>query len=527
MTVTVRPFIIGSGGGVDFKIPGKGNVFPEHCELNVPEDGAVEIKSVFPKIKIKVNGEESESATLNLETDYLVQIGDSFLLIRGGKKLDKWREDFIPSNWSVVRHHGETMLPMSLHDLAKWAGTDSSASEAWVVPAGLSESHAMIPLRDVINTVEELVVQPPVEEAPIEDDIMEVPDAGKHLCPRCLQRFDDAYWVATHEDLRPDPILKGDSFLRFLPAPNNFTADGNVKDSLGSLCRDIACPHDRLILPHGFMRTKNHIVSIVGDTQSGKSYYLSVLSKILPETLIRNFGVSFTDMDPQGNVLINDMANTLFGRSGPEQASLLKTTLDGFMYEDIYRKGRTVKMPRPFVYSLSHDKLDEEASLTFYDNAGEHFQPGADTEDRPGAQHVGAAAGIIFMFDPFNSVEFRQRMANRCKDPQMIQPIKDMHRTMLDEIGVRIRRYHNTHPGQRVENSLAIVVGKLDGWKDAFPGCSFGDPLVQSLYSCRLPYGRWVIGREGVGDIDLQFSRLRDWLDILGDCIVSVFVMID
>lgn len=506
--VTVRPFIIGSGGRADLRVPGKGNVFPEHCELIVPENGETLVKSVFPNINFKVNGNEASVCNLELRANYLVQLGDSFLLIRGDSNLDKWRDPFLADSWEVVNHSGEKMLPMDRHDLANWAKADPNALETWVVPAGLSGTDAMVPLNDVTTTVEELAPEVADEEPPPDDEIREVADAGKHLCPRCLQRFDDAYWVATHEELRPDPILKGDSFLRFLPAPNNFRADGTVKDALGSICRDIACPHDRLVLPHGFLQTRNHIVSIVGDTQSGKTYYLSVMSKKLPETLIKNFGVSFTDMDPRGNVLVNDMANTLFSRSGPEQASLLKTTLDGFMYEDVYRKGRTVKMPRPFIYSLSHDQLDEAESLTFYDNAGEHFQPGADTEDRPGAQHVGAAEGIIFMFDPFNSVEFRQRMADYCKDPQMGQPIKDMHRTMLDEIGVRIRRYQNTPPGGRVQTSLAIVVGKFDGWKDAFPGCSFDDPMEQSLYSCRLPYGEWVIGREGTGHIDLPFASV-------------------
>jgi len=505
--VTVRPFVIGSGPDADLRVDSKGKVFPEHCELDVSDNGDAGLRAVFQKITIKINGEEVEAADLEPEANYIIQAGHQFLVIRGSRKLDQWRESLQADFWQVVDRNGVEMQPMSRDDLAHWARGVDHAASVWVKPVGLEGKNAIIPLLDLVNTAE---ITAPMDDIRIlEDDIIrEVADAGEHLCPMCLQRFEDAFWVATHEEMRPDSILKGDSFMRFLPSVSDFTADGRVKDPMGSLCSEIACPHDRLILPYGFLQSKNNIFSIVGDTQSGKSYYLTVLSRKLPETLIKKFGINFVDMDPKGNAKVNEMANTLFSRSGPEQAQLLKTGLEGFMYQDVYRKGRIVKMPRPFIYSASQQGEEKATSVTLYDNAGEHFQPGMDTEDRPGAQHVGAAAGIVFMFDPFNSIEFRQRMDRYCDDPQMNLSINDLHRTMLDEIGQRIRRQRALTPHDSIDTPLAFVVGKYDGWKDVFGGCHFGDPLESMLHSCIVPHGEWVLGREGSGDIELPFGAV-------------------
>src|SRR5262249_53886785 len=162
--------------------------------------------------------------------------------------------------------------------------------------------------------------------------------------------------------------------------------------------------------------------SIVGDQSAGKSYYLSVLIRQLPASLYRYFGVVFQDADPTGNAMLNEMKRTLFGAQTPEQARLVKTQLEGAMYERLPRYGRTVALPKPFVYQLSASTDNtQRCSIIFYDNAGEHFQPGRDSADSPGAQHVASSAGILFLFDPFNNPEFRERMAGQT-DPQLERP---------------------------------------------------------------------------------------------------------
>ncbi len=88
--------------------------------------------------------------------------------------------------------------------------------------------------------------------------------------------------------------------------------------SLG--CSDTACPHCRRKLPPSFLEMPHHIISIVGDQSAGKSDYLSALTKMLPATLYRDFGIVFQDSDPTGNAPVNDMRKVLFGARTPAQA---------------------------------------------------------------------------------------------------------------------------------------------------------------------------------------------------------------
>jgi hypothetical protein len=376
-------------------------------------------------------------------------------------------------------------------------------ANGWVTFGGIKWGDAVMPLTQLLNTrkpADTSASMPPQ----IQDDTIKISDKGQYHCPSCMKRFEDAMWIATHEDLRPDPVLKeqvmGDggrliTFIRFFADASNLMPDGTVKDAMGSICSQMACPHCRLPLPPSYLLTKNDVISIVGDGASGKSYYLTILTKLLPEVLLRNFSVNFTDLDPQGNITINAMANTLFSGGGTGQARLMKTTLDGFMYQDVHYNGTNRKMPRPFTFSVSSDSsigIDGN-SLTFFDNAGEHFQPGMDTEDRPGAKHVGAASGIMFLFDPFNSIDFR-RILGTCSDPQMSRPVEDKHKTMLDEMYARMQKRRNLSYGQKVDSPLAMIIGKYDAWTHRYPRELFKNPLEKCVIDYNLPYGEWILG---------------------------------
>jgi len=62
--------------------------------------------------------------------------------------------------------------------------------------------------------------------------------------------------------------------------------------------------------------------------------------------------------------------------------------------------------------------------------------------EQPGAQHVASAAGIIFLFDPFNSPEFR-RAIRETKDPQLEKPVVDQQDIILAEMRARIQMIRN------------------------------------------------------------------------------------
>jgi DNA-directed RNA polymerase subunit RPC12/RpoP len=300
---------------------------------------------------------------------------------------------------------------------------------------------------------------------------------GEHTCPVCWLRFDggDIMHIAAHDSLRGDPTLGEDAQQRFLAT--RFNNAGQALDAMGLPCSDIACPHCRRKLPPGFLEMPHHIISIVGDASAGKSYYLSVLTKVLPATLFREFGIVFQDSDPTGNAPVNDMRKALFGAQSPAEAKLAKTVFEGAMYERLPRQGRNVALPRPFVYTLAPAENSQgHCALVFYDNAGEHFQPGINVVEQPGAQHVATAAGIVFLFDPFNNPEFRRRMRDT-KDPQLEKPIVDQQDIILSEMRARIISLRNLRAGEKLRTPVAFVVGKCDAWISLLDGSPIRNPV--------------------------------------------------
>ena len=318
----------------------------------------------------------------------------------------------------------------------------------------------------------EIPIEPPRDPAFADPN----PD-GDLTCPVCWLRFDagNIMHIAVHDSLRGDPLLGEDAQQRFLAT--RFNNAGQALDAMSLPSSETACPHCRRKLPPSFLEMPHHIISLVGDQSAGKSYFLSVLTKVLPATLFREFGIVFQDSDPTGNAPINDMRKALFGAQSPAQAKLAKTVFEGAMYERLPRQGRMVALPRPFVYTLAaEEKTREQCALIFYDNAGEQFQPGVNIVEQPGAQHVASAAGIIYLFDPFNSPEFR-RILRDTKDPQLEKPVVDQQDIILAEMRARIQMIRNLRSGENIHTPVAFVVGKCDVWLHLLNGKTLGDPV--------------------------------------------------
>jgi len=281
--------------------------------------------------------------------------------------------------------------------------------------------------------------------------------------------------VAVHDSLRGDPVLGQDAQQRF--QASRFNHLRQPLDAFGLPCTEIACPHCRRTLPYGFAEVPHHIFSIVGDWNAGKSYYLSVLVKVLPNRLFQDFEIVFQDADPAGNAPLNDMKKKLFSAQSPEHARLAKTELEGAMYERLPRYGRTVALPRPFIFSMkSVSHPDERCSIVFYDNAGEHFQPGRDSAESPGAQHIASSAGVLFLFDPFNNSEFRARISTQ-PDPQLEIAILDQQDVILSEMKIRVQKLLRMSRNSKMKQPLAIMIGKCDAWMHLLGKEPFRDPV--------------------------------------------------
>lgn len=301
----------------------------------------------------------------------------------------------------------------------------------------------------------------------------------KGRCPQCWMTFrpGEVMAIACHEDLRGDPVLGAAAMRRFLP--RTFDEQGFPTDEMGCTCRDLACPHCRHQLPLDLFRLPFHIVSLVGIQRSGKSYYLAILARILSQILAREFRVRWEDLDPTGNIPLNDLRNRLFAAPDAEHAALEKTALGGVMYTEVHRSGRVVAMPRPFTYRATHPQ-GKQAAFIFYDNAGEHFMPGVSVEESPGALHVTEASAILFLFDPLVSTEFRKHLKPG-SDPQLeLHDVPDIQDIILDEMRVRFARAR----GQAARDDLAVpfgvIVGKCDAWIELAGGREALRPTVRN-----------------------------------------------
>ncbi|HWX21833.1 MAG TPA: FHA domain-containing protein [Candidatus Binatia bacterium] len=470
------PFEIGSGEGVDLKLNGQG-VAERHCAVNQVKGHGLCLIKQEQNLPLMVDGQPVEYCTLAPEVDYPVRIGSHLLVIRGGRNVENWLRGLDFGQWSLCdAATNQVDGPMSFDDLCRFAKEHQRHPQTVVQPGGLSKGFLLGEAFEVL-AARQAAAAPHTDGVPVEDDGLGRGEHGLLTCPVCWLKFDlgDIMHVATHDSLRGDPVLGEDAQQRFLAT--RFNDRGQALDALGLPCTDIACPHCRRILPPGFTEMSHHIISMVGDQSAGKSYFLSVLLKMLPTSLFENFSVVFQDADPVGNAVVNQMKQTLFGAQTPEGARLVKTQLEGAMYERLPRYGRMVALPKPFVFSVASaaDPM-QRCSMIFYDNAGEHFQPGRDSADSPGAQHVASSAAILFLFDPFNNPEFRNLLADRT-DPQLEKPILDQQSVILSEMKVRITKLLKLDLTRRIDAPLAVIIGKCDAWLHLLGEQPFQNPI--------------------------------------------------
>lgn len=244
---------------------------------------------------------------------------------------------------------------------------------------------------------------------------------------------------------------------------------------------DGACPHCQRKLPAGFPDLPHPVISVVGDQGAGKAYFLSVLTQVLPVAMRREFGITIQDSDAAANAPINDLRQALFEGKTSAQVKPARAAFTEAMYEKLTHQGPSVAFPRPFAYTLTPaDKLREKSALVFYDNAGEHFQPGVNMEEHPGAQHLAGATGIIYLFDPFNSPKFRDLLKGT-KDPQMEKNVVDRHESILAEMQDRLQTLRKLPKGEKMNTPVAFVLAKSDAWLHLLEGTPIFDPLQEGL----------------------------------------------
>lgn len=463
------PFEIGTGVGADLKLQDP-DLFPVHCSI---EDGAsgISLQCAAGVSGITVNGQLIQSRQLQSDADYLILLGGHTLALRGGDGVEEWLTGLDSDRWGVFDPASEQYYgPFPMTAIIENA-KEGAFKQDWIVHLdGMDTGARVSQMLDAMKVSVKQTPPPPPENSDeqVNGHRTVDPDKGDLTCPVCWLQLDteDIMHVATHPDLYGDSVLGDDAATRF--HATRFDEHSRALDPKGSPCIEMACPHCRHVLPPEFTDSPARIISIVADSGGGKSYFLAVLSKCLPETLFREMNVVFQDANPMGNAKLSDLRTALFNANDPSEAILARTVMEGEMYARCIRYGREVQMPFPFIYSLSKDGKPERSLVVLYDNSGEHFQSHIDINLQPGAQHVSSAAGIIFLFDPFCSTEFRSMM-KESDDPETDEDQSDRHDVILAEMKVRVQKLRNLPSSEKVSTPLAVVVGKSDMWIHALP----------------------------------------------------------
>ena len=494
------PFVIGSGAESDITL-NDDSILDQHCVIEKTKKG-IQIRSIQPEHpdgNIVLDGNPTTMAQLKARTEHSIQIGKSFLIVvttMSPKKenIQMWGANIKNGGWIINKSNkAAATRPLQINEVFDARDTMGLDPDSTPVFKGGSEVGFYLRQLMVLESPRESSIQQVDDEAdhePVADRVdneeLESPsmtkyidsDSGEFTCPTCWLKFDrgDVMHVAVHDSLFGDPLLGEEQMKRF--HATRFNDRGQALDDYGIPCTEIACPHCRRTLPPGFFDEPHKIFSIVGAPQSGKSYYLTVLIKLLQTTLFREFGVVFRDADPTGNAPINEMKSHLFSAQNSAQAFLTETQLEGSMYERLPRYDRMVTLPKPFIYSLSGAESDDDnCSVVFYDNAGEHFQPGQDSSNSPGAQHIASSDAIFFLFDPTINPDFR-RSINDSDDPQFKSQVSDQQDIILAETEVRIKKLLGLGRREKVQTPLAIIIGKCDSWINKIGSDNLKNPIV-------------------------------------------------
>jgi len=291
-------------------------------------------------------------------------------------------------------------------------------------------------------------------------------------CPHCWAQFPavELHFIATSASLAFDHRLPGGARRRFLPS--RFTPTGDAIDAGGGVCTETACPECHLKVPRLLALRDTFTVSIFGAPSSGKSYLLAAMTRMLGERL-GALGLGIDDVDPEANAIIHDYEKSLFDQPTPESpVTLLKTDLVGDWYQTVRYGNVSRTLPKPFLYridALQSHPLQERARskavvLCIYDNAGEHFEPGSESEDSPVTRHLASANGLIFVFDPTQESSFRGACREQSSDPQWADERRSRQQTLFSEAMIRILRFRGLQPTARIDSPLVVILPKYDAW---------------------------------------------------------------
>jgi hypothetical protein len=308
------------------------------------------------------------------------------------------------------------------------------------------------------------------------------------LCPHCWVRFApvDLRFIAESPALLGDPRLGEGEPLRF--APSRFDGSGAAIDPEGGKCRRTACPRCHSEFPRVGMELPSLPISIVGAPGAGKSAMLASMAWSARRDAPR-LGASFSDSEPRFNRSLHLDEHALFGGGGtlPD-----KTETGGDRHYRIsIVDGREETLPRPLVFTWH--RRSEGRLVVLYDNAGEHYLPGADGHAVAATRHLAHCRTAILVLDPLQDRRFLD--AIRSDSPQVESARRRTAAAarqdlVVAEFATRFRERRGIAANATMDTPIMVVLAKADLWA--------GDLLDDDLR--REPFRPETAGRTELDD---------------------------
>lgn len=216
--------------------------------------------------------------------------------------------------------------------------------------------------------------------------------AQKILCPFCFNYINprEMLYLCINAKCMDSPALGGHIIANPKPDRNGFcTCD---KAGCGRTTSTKVCPHCKTVLPHTITDSPTKIISIVGASSSGKSYYVgSILRKIIDEGLFSE--LKFDNVTRIATIWADKKSPT-------EYTKRFRSLMDNFrILKPTEKITDIVKDNPPLLIEMSVEKKKiERNTFSFFDAAGESFH---DTSDLAAiTPYIAHSEAVILILDP-------------------------------------------------------------------------------------------------------------------------------
>lgn len=290
------------------------------------------------------------------------------------------------------------------------------------------------------------------------------------VCPNCWRDFSpqNLRFISESPGLIGDPVMGPLEQLRFRPM--RFDASGNALDPEDARCNRIACPACHIELPRVVLEIGQLPISVVGAPRSGKTNLLAAGMWGLAQHSSW-YGFQVVDADPAFNTAIHQNESTLFTNSDASaDVTLPKTDVGGVaLYRAVRVAGNEEMMPRPAFFLTHRIGARLCRLMVLYDNAGEHFLPGAqEASFGSSTRHLERSKTLVMVFDPLQDQRFRSRFAPSHQSQE--NAAHQRQELLFTEVVARIRRLRALDPSAPIAIPVVIALTKADVWAEAALG---------------------------------------------------------